>query len=72
MITERDLIRPGNLKLTVFESFPFEELQVIAKWMQKRGYAVFWVDNGNIVFQKIENRIEPEQYIKMNKKEGSQ
>lgn len=67
MITDHDLIRPGNLKLTVFESFPFEELQKIANWMQSQGYAVFWVDNGNIVFQKIDEKIFPEHYVKVKK-----
>ena len=45
-------IKKGNLKLTVFDSLPFEELQLVIEAICKLGYDCEFVDNGNIVFQK--------------------
>jgi len=51
MITE-DTIKKGNLKLTVFDSFPYEELRKVCDSIIALGYDCSFVDNGNIVFQK--------------------
>jgi len=51
MINKEDL-KKGNLKLTVFDSFPYEELRKICDSIIALDYDCFFVDNGNIVFQK--------------------
>jgi competence CoiA-like predicted nuclease len=54
MSEQEEKIKAGNLKLTCFESFPYEELKKICDWFQSQGYKVTWCDNGNIVMQKVE------------------
>ncbi len=51
MITEQE-IKKGNLKLSVFDSFPYEELKKVCDAIIELGYECEFVDNGNIVFQK--------------------
>jgi len=45
-------IMKGNLKLTFFDSFPYDELKRVCDTMVSLGYDCKLVDNGNIVFQK--------------------
>lgn len=45
-------IKKGNLKLSVFTSFPYIELRKICDCIIDLGYDCDFVDNGNIVFQK--------------------
>ena len=52
MIDKEDM--SGNLKLSVFNSFPYEELKKICDLICNLGYECEFVDNGNIVFQKKE------------------
>ena len=51
-------IEKGNVKLTVFDSFPYEELKKICDAIIELGYKCEFVDNGNIVFQKINEKDE--------------
>ncbi len=53
-MSEQEIIK-GNIKLTVFNSFPFEDLKEVCDVITKLGYNCEFVDNGNIVFQKKEN-----------------
>lgn len=48
-----DEIEKGNIKLSVFTSFPYIELRKICDCIIKLGYNCEFIDNGNIVFQKI-------------------
>ena len=45
-------IEKGNIKLTVFNSFPYNELKRVCDAICELGYDCQFVDNGNIVFQK--------------------
>jgi len=47
-----ETIMKGNLKLTVFETFPFKELKKICDLICNEGYSCEFAENGNIVFQK--------------------
>ena len=49
-------IEEGNIKLTVFKSFPYEELKRVCDSIVSLGYICEFVDNGNIVFQKKETQ----------------
>ncbi|MCK4500378.1 hypothetical protein KAU11_07765 [Candidatus Babeliales bacterium] len=46
-----DELEEGNIKLTVFKVFPYEELKKICDCICDLGYDCKFVDNGNIVFQ---------------------
>ncbi len=46
------MIEKGNIKLTVFDSFPYEELKKVCDAICNLGYKCQFVENGNIVFQK--------------------
>jgi len=52
MIGEKQTIE-GNIKLTVFKSFPYNDLKKVIESICDLGYKCEFVDNGNIVFQKI-------------------
>lgn len=45
-------IMKGNLKLTVFDSFPYQDLKEVCDAIEQLGYDCTFIDNGNIVFQK--------------------
>jgi hypothetical protein len=49
-----ETIKRGNIKLSVFNEFPFDELKPIIEFIQSRGFECLFCDNGNIVFQKKE------------------
>jgi hypothetical protein len=51
-------IKEGNIKLTVFDIFPYEELNKVIQAIISLGYDCNFVDNGNIVFQKKDNQIK--------------
>ncbi len=51
MTTDNE-IKKGNVKLTVFNSFPYKELNKIIIAVCNLGYSCEVVDNGNIVFTK--------------------
>lgn len=44
-------IEKCNIKLTVFNVFPYGELRKICDFICNLGYSCKFVDNGNIVFQ---------------------
>jgi len=48
-------IMEGNIKLTVFNSFPYEDLKKVCDAIIVLGYDCEFVDNGNIVFQRKKN-----------------
>lgn len=48
-------IMAGNLKLSVFNSFPYEELRKICDLICSLGYDCMLCENGNVVFQKKVN-----------------
>lgn len=50
-MTEQDIMK-GNVKLTVFDTFPMEEMIKINNAFENLGYKGLIVNNGNIVFQK--------------------
>lgn len=50
-MSEEEIMK-GNLKLTVFDSFPYEELKKVCEAIIPLGYDCEFVSNGNIVFQK--------------------
>ena len=45
-------VMKGNIKLTVFDSFPYNDLKKVIDAICNLGYDCEFVDNGNIVFQK--------------------
>jgi hypothetical protein len=45
-------VMQGNIKLTVFKSFPYSKLKQVIEAIEKLGYNCEFVDNGNIVFQE--------------------
>ena len=47
-------IMEGNIKLTVFKSFPYEELKKVCDAICALGYDCEFADNGNMVFQRKE------------------
>jgi len=47
-------IEEGNIKLTVFNSFPYEELKKVCDAVVALGYDCEFCENGNVVFQKKE------------------
>ena len=49
---EHKKIEKGNLKLTVFNSFPYKDIRIICDAIVNLGYDCEFVDNGNIVFQR--------------------
>lgn len=51
MIDEKDIMK-GNIKLNVFDSFPYDDLKKVIEAICNLGYKCEFVDNGNIVFQK--------------------
>ena len=42
----------GNIKLNVFNSFPYNDLKKVIEAIENLGYKCEFVDNGNIIFQK--------------------
>ena len=50
-MSEKDIMK-GNLKLTFFDSFPYDELKRVCDAIIALGYDCEIVDNGNIVFQR--------------------
>ena len=51
-MNEKEIMK-GNLKISCFDSFPYSELKPILEFIEKQGYEIDFVDNGNIVCQKI-------------------
>lgn len=51
MNAEEEIMK-GNLKLSVFDSFPYEDLKQICDLICGVGYDATFIDNGNIVFQR--------------------
>ena len=43
-----------NVKLTVFDTFPYEDLKKICDAIVSIGYTAEFVSNGNIVFMKVQ------------------
>ena len=48
---EKEIMK-GNLKISIFDSFPYDELRKICDLICELGYDAEFCDNGNIVFQK--------------------
>lgn len=51
-------IKRGNIKLTVFEEFEYEELKKICDAICKLGYSCTISGNGNVVFQKSNSLLD--------------
>lgn len=51
MTSEKEIME-GNIKLTVFNSFPYKDLKKVIEAIENLGYDCEFADNGNIVFQK--------------------
>lgn len=51
-VMNEEEIKKGNIKLSVFESFPYEEMKKICDAIVNLGYSCEIVSNGNFVFQK--------------------
>ncbi len=49
-----DKIMKGNIKLSIFNEFPYEEYKKVCDAICDLGYSCKLVDNGNTVFQKKE------------------
>ena len=47
-----DDVKRGNVKLCVFDCFPYEEYKRICDAIVAMGYEALVVSNGNVVFQK--------------------
>jgi hypothetical protein len=45
-------IMKGNLKLSVFDTFPYEELKKICDAICNLGYECKFAENGNVIFQR--------------------
>jgi hypothetical protein len=52
-MSEEEIMK-GNLKLSVFNTFPYEELKKICDAICNFGYDCRFADNGNVIFQKKE------------------
>lgn len=48
---DEEEIMKGNLKISVFDSFPYSELKPILEFIEKQGYEIEFASNGNIVCQ---------------------
>lgn len=53
-MTNEQLIKKGNIKLTVFEEMPYEDYKKACDAICALGYDCIVVDNGTAVFQKKE------------------
>ena len=51
-MTDEKEVMEGNIKLNVFDSFPYDDLKKVIEAICNLGYKCEFVDNGNIVFQK--------------------
>ena len=47
-------IKRGNIKLTIFEEFDFNELNKLVEKIQELDYSATLLDRGVIVLQKVE------------------
>jgi len=47
-------IEMKNVKLSVFDKFPYEDLKKICDAIVSIGYTAEFVSNGNIVFMKVQ------------------
>lgn len=45
-------IKQGNIKMFVFNEFPFEELNKIVKAVTDLGYSAIMLEDGRIIFNK--------------------
>lgn len=52
MGTEKDIMKK-NLKLAVFESFPYKRLREVCDKICELGFDCEFVDNGNVVFTDL-------------------
>ena len=43
-------IKKANLKLSVFDSFPYKRLKQVINAIEELGFDCEFIDNGNIVF----------------------
>ncbi len=50
-MNEQEIMK-GNIKLSVFNSFPYSELKKVCDAIVSLGYTCEFVNNGNLVFQK--------------------
>jgi hypothetical protein len=55
-MSEEEIIK-GNLKLTVFKSFPYAKLKLIISTIEQLGYDCEFADNGNIIFQENKPKV---------------
>lgn len=58
---QESLMKKGNLKLSVFASCPYDEIKKVCDSIVKLGYDCEFVDNGNIVFQKIVEEVDEDE-----------
>lgn len=65
MTSEKEIMK-GNIKLSVFDSFDYQELKKVCDAICSLGYDCMFVDNGNIVFQR---KKEQEDYILLRENE---
>ena len=50
-MSEEEIMK-GNFKLSVFDSFPYEDLKKICDIICNLGYLCEFAENGNVVFQR--------------------
>lgn len=62
MDEDMDLVKKGNLKLSVFTCFPYSELKKICDFIVSMGYECYLADNGNMVFQKVTEEREVDEW----------
>ena len=51
-MNEKEIMK-GNLKLSVFNSFPYKRLKQVCDSIIDLGFSCEFVDNGNVVFTDI-------------------
>lgn len=61
-MSREEQIMKGNLKLSVFDSFPYQELKKVIEAIEQLHYTCEFCDNGNIIFQKKEKRTLEEEF----------
>lgn len=59
---QKNIVDKGNLKLSVFVSCPYDEIKNVCDSIVALGYDCEFVDNGNIVFQKIQKKEHDTEY----------
>ena len=54
---DEETMKKGNLKLSVFDEFPYKRLNEVIEAIMKLGFDCIFVDNGNLVFTDNKRKV---------------